>query len=71
MMKKLRYLLWLVFILLSSVPIQSCSDDDKTPSATKLEVLKNNTPIESLDFQIPASSMMIGINCDADWTATV
>ena len=71
MMKKLRYFLWLVFILLSSVPIQSCSDDDKTPSATKLEVLKNNTPIESLDFQIPASSMMIGINCDADWTATV
>lgn len=52
--------------------LQSCSDgDSKTATASTLEIYKDDAIVDALNFQIPANSAMIGVNCNADWTAEV
>lgn len=66
---KVRNLLSIMLLLFAALTVQGCSDSDDAPSATSIDVSVNKVSVESLTFQLPASSRMVGVSCDADWTA--
>ena len=71
MMKK-TFFLYMLMAFVTAFGMQSCSDDDDaSPKATYINVFRDSTAIDQLRFQIPASFVIIGVDCDADWTASV
>jgi len=60
-----------MFLIVAALFVQSCHDNDKTPEATRLEVYKDSVSIDALSFQVSSGYYIIGINADADWTASV
>lgn len=69
-MKKINYILGLLFLALASVMVQSCSDDKTAVAdATFINIYSNGATLETLNLPLSASSQMIGIRSDADWTA--
>lgn len=68
-MKNIKYLLSIFLFAAAVLGFQSCSDSDSTPAATAITVYKDSLAIQDLSFQVPAAEMILGVDCDADWTA--
>jgi len=60
-----------MLVMAAFVAIASCSDDEKTSTATQLAVLKDSVQIDALNFQVSSGSAIIAVDCDADWTASL
>ena len=63
----------LSFVLFAAMAwgLQGCSDSDNSMAATGLDVTKDNVSVSALDFNISASSAILGVSTDGDWTAAV
>lgn len=49
----------------------SCSDSDDNNAATGLTITNDGATIESLSMPLGESSVMLGVNTDAEWTVSV
>lgn len=69
---KIKNIFGLALLFTMALLTQGCSDDDNaTTPASALDVTKDGVKISSLDFQLSASSQMVGIETDGDWTVSV
>ena len=73
---KLNNIIAAVLLLMSALGFQACTDVENAPSytgrsagpATKLNVMRDSVAIDALTFSMGASNVMLGIDCDGDWT---
>lgn len=68
---KTKNILSLVLFAAMAWGLQGCSDSDNSMAATGLDVTKDNVSVSALDFNISASSAILGVSTDGDWTAAV
>jgi endoglucanase len=67
---KIKNIFGLTLLFVAALCMQSCHDSEDV-AATGLTVTKDGSAIESLDFSIGGSYVMLGVNTDADWTASI
>ena len=67
---KTRKIFGLMFIVLAAI-FTSCSDNDSVVAATGLDVTKDNESVTQLDFNQAEAQVMLGVNTNGEWTATV
>ena len=69
-----------VLLFVAALSLYSCSDVENKESytgrssgpATKLDVLRDNVSVgDALQFSMGATSIILGVDCDGDWTAEV
>lgn len=60
-------------LLLLALPFiaSSCSDDDKSTPASVLTISQNGTNITELNLSLGESTVMLSVNTDGNWTASV
>ena len=77
---KIKNVYYSVFLFFAVLSLYSCSDVENKESytgrtegpATKLNVLRNGEAVgEAIQFSMGASSIILGVDCDGDWTAEV
>lgn len=69
-MKKIINIFTLALAFLAALSIQSCKDSDSAATASHLNLFRDSVAISQLDFNIGSAFTMIGVDCDADWTAS-
>lgn len=67
---KLKNIFSFALLFVAALFMQSCSDSDKV-AATGLTITKDGAIIESLTLPLGETSMMLGVNTDAEWTVSV
>ena len=77
---KIKNVYYSVFLFFAVFSLCSCSDVENKESytgrsegpATKLNVLRNGEAVgDAIQFSMGASSIILGVDCDGDWTAEV
>lgn len=77
---KLKNILYIPVMLVAALAFQSCSDVENEPSytgrssgsATKLNITRDSIAVgDNMQFSMGATSAVLGIECDGDWTAVV
>lgn len=68
---KIKNLFSLTLLFVAALLTMGCSDSDNNTSATALTLTHEGEEVATLDFSIGASSKMIGVKTDGDWTASV
>ena len=77
---KLKNLLYIPVMLVAALALQSCSDVENEPSytgrssgpATKLNITRDSIAVgDNMQFSMGATSAILGVECDGDWTAVV
>lgn len=58
-------------LLFVAALFMSCSDSDDNNAATGLTITNDGVTIESLSMPLGESSVMLGVNTDAEWTVSV
>ena len=58
-------------LLFVAALFMSCSDSDDNKAATGLNITNDGATIESLSMPLGESSVMLGVNTDAEWTVSV
>ena len=80
MIMKLRNIFYAALLLATTLAIQSCSDVENAPSytgrssgpATKLNIMRDSLNVgDAIQFSMGATSAILGVECDGDWTAEV
>ena len=75
-----KKLLYAASLLLAALMTQSCTDVENAPSytgrssgpATKLNITRDNIAVgDNMQFSMGATSAILGVECDGDWTAVV
>ena len=75
-----KKLLYAASLLLAALMTQSCTDVENAPSytgrssgpATKLNITRDNIAVgDNMQFSMGATSAVLGVECDGDWTAVV
>lgn len=67
---KLKNIFSFALLFVAALFMQSCSDSDSV-AATGLTVTKDDAAVTSLELAIGESSVMLGVNTNADWTVSV
>lgn len=67
---KLKNIFSFALLFIAALVMQSCKDSDNT-SATGLTVTKDGAAIESLSMPLGETSVMLGVNTDAEWSVSV
>ena len=67
---KLKNIFSFAILFIAALFMQSCSDNDNV-AATGLTITNDGVAIESLDMPLGETSVMLGVNTDADWTVSV
>lgn len=69
-----------LLLIFAALSLYSCTDVENKESytgrsegpATKLNVLRNGEAVgDALQFSMGATSILLGVDCDGDWTAEV
>ncbi len=68
---KLKNIFSFALLFVAALFMQSCSDSDNGNGASGLAITKDGATIESLALPLGETSMMLGVNTDADWTVSV
>lgn len=77
---RLKNIFGFILLLAAAMTIQSCSDVENEPSytgrssgpATKLNIMKDSVAVnDMLTFSMGSSGLILGIDCDGDWTVEV
>ena len=77
---KMKNILNATLLLVATLAFQSCSDVENAPSytgrssgpATKLNISRDEVAIaDAIQFSMGATSVILGVECDGDWTAEV
>ena len=77
---KVKNLLYIALLLGMALTSQSCTDVENAPSytgrsegpATKLNIMRDSVAVgDAITFSMGASSTVLGVECDGDWTAEV
>lgn len=67
---KLKNIFSFALLFVVALFMQSCSDSDNV-AATGLTITKDGAAIESVSMPLGATSTMLGVNTDAEWTVSV
>ena len=77
---KTKNVYYSVLLFFAALSLYSCTDVENKESytgrsegpATKLNVLRNDSPVgDALEFSMGTTSIILGVECDGDWTAEV
>lgn len=67
-MKKIFSITSIIITILATLVFQGCKSED-VPSASSMEVYRDSVKVDALSFNMGSAFCMIGLQCDADWTA--